>query len=98
MPHIVYAGQKIEITPEQLVDLKDKLREAAASGRSLDIDLLDSEGQATWLFWTPGAPIVINDGEIPPTAQFPFPDLAALGLPGLPGFPEEPPAPRRVGF
>lgn len=95
MPHIVYAGQKIEITDQQLVEVKDRLQEAADQGRALDLSLVDAQGDATWLLWTPGAPIIINDGPIPPAPQFPFPDLAALGLPGLP---EEPPAPRRVGF
>ncbi|GAA4671070.1 hypothetical protein [Frondihabitans cladoniiphilus] len=94
MPHIVYAGQKIAISSSQLVDVKDKLREAAEAGRSLDLTLVDADGRASWLFWTPGAPIVINDGDIPAPQQMAFPDLAALGFPGFP----EPPQQRRVGF
>ena len=95
MPHIVYAGQKIALSPERLVDLKDELCDAAAASRSLEISLVDAEGHATWLLWTPGAPIVLNDGDVPPLPEFPFPDLSSLCLPG---FPDQPPATRRVGF
>ncbi|GAA4267071.1 hypothetical protein [Frondihabitans peucedani] len=94
MPHIVYAGQRIAISSQQLVDIKDRLREASSAGTPVELDVLDKEGNASWLLWTPGAPIVINDGDVPALPEFPFPDLSALGFPG----PPEPPAQRRVGF
>lgn len=95
MPHIVYAGQKIAISSSQLVEVKDRLREAAEAGRSVDLTLVGADGRASWLFWTPGAPIVINDGDIPAEPEFAFPDLTALGLPAF-GQPQQPP--RRAGF
>ena len=94
MPYIVYAGQRIAITPEQLVDVKDRLRAAAAEGQTLELDVFDTEGNASWLLWTPGAPIIVNDSDVPALPEFPFPDLTALGFPG----PPEPPTQRRVGF
>lgn len=96
MPHIVYAGVRTAISSSQLADLKDKLTAAAAAGEPLEISLIDAEGSASWLFWTPGAPIVLNDADVPPVPEFPFFDLSSLGLPG---FPEAPPQQqRRVGF
>lgn len=97
MPHIVFAGQRIAISTQQVVDLKDQLREAAAAGTPVDLSLLDGEGSASWLLWTPGAPIVINDGDIPPAPEFTLPDLSSLGLPGF-GEPQPPQPQRRVGF
>ncbi|BDZ49742.1 hypothetical protein GCM10025867_19830 [Frondihabitans sucicola] len=94
MPHIVYAGQRIAISTQQLVDIKDRLREAAAAAQPLELDVLDTEGNASWLFWTPGAPMVINDGDVPALPEFPFPDLSALGFPAPPEAPQQ----RRVGF
>ncbi len=94
MPHIVYAGQRIAISSQQLVEIKDRLREASTAGTPLELDVLDTEGNASWLLWTPGAPLVINDGDVPALPEFPFPDLSALGFPG----PPEPPTQRRVGF
>jgi hypothetical protein len=94
MPHIVYAGQRIAISSQQLVEIKDKLRAGSAAAEPVELDVLDTEGNASWLLWTPGAPIVINDGDVPALPEFPFPDLSALGFPG----PPEPPTQRRVGF
>lgn len=95
MPHIVFSGQRIAISDAQLVEVKDGLRHAAAAGEPAEFDLLDAEGNATWVLWTPGAPIVVNDGEIPPLPEIPMPDFSSLGLPG---FGEPPQQQRRVGF
>lgn len=96
MPHIVFAGHRIAISTQQVVELKDRLREAAEQASALDLDLVGEDGQAVWLLWTPGAPIVISDADVPPLPEFPMPDFSALGLPGFPG--EPPAAPRRIGF
>jgi hypothetical protein len=96
MPHIVFAGSRIAVSTAQLVDLKDQLKEAAARSEPVELTLMGPEGEAVWLLWTPGAPIVISDADVPAIPEFPMPDFSALGLPGFPG---EPPAPqRRVGF
>jgi hypothetical protein len=95
MPHIVYAGQRIAITASQLVDVKDGLREAAADGAPFETYLAGSDGAGVWLLWTPGAPILVSDADVPPLPEIPWPDLSALGL-GLP--PEPPQQQRRVGF
>ena len=94
MPHIVYADQRIAISSQQVVEIKDQLLEAATAGTPLELNVMDTEGNASWLLWTPGAPIVINDADVPALPEFPFPDLSALGFPG----PPEPPTQRRVGF
>ncbi|AMM20261.1 hypothetical protein AX769_08915 [Frondihabitans sp. PAMC 28766] len=95
MPHIVFAGQRIPITAQQIVELKDRLQDAAQRAVPAELSLVGPDGDAVWLLWTPGAPIVINDADVPPLPEFPMPDFSALGLPG---FPEPPTPPRRVGF
>ncbi|RKR74937.1 hypothetical protein [Frondihabitans australicus] len=96
MPHIVFAGARLGLTAAQAVDLKARLKEAALSAEPLEFTLMGPEGRAVWLLWTPGAPIVISDTDVPSMPEFPLPDFSALGLPGFPGEPPTPP--RRVGF
>lgn len=94
MPHILFAGQRIAITSQQLVEIKDQLLAASAAAEPLELAVMDTEGNASWLLWTPGASIVLNDADVPALPEIPFPDLSALGFPGTP----EPPTQRRVGF
>lgn len=97
MPHIVFAGERIAASEPQLADLKEKLAAAAAAAEPLEFSVLDADGHASWLLWTPGAPIVLHDADVPPLPEFPFPDLSSLGFGAGPGF-EPPQPPRRVGF
>ena len=62
MPHIQFGDNRINIPADQVEALKEALRTAHKEGVALDLEVTDAiDGEVSWLYWTPGAPFVINN-------------------------------------
>jgi len=80
MPHIVFDGKPYHLSEEGKEPTKARLLEAAKAGEFLVIQLTDPEdGDLSWLLWTPGVPITINDWDIPEPPSFDFPPMTGFG-------------------
>ena len=66
MAHIVYGGQRFQLTSEEAADLRPLIVEAMSTpGGTREITLTDADGDTSHIYLGAGIPVVINSWDSP---------------------------------